>query len=228
MTRGVALSGGGIFCVASASPKGVYLGPGAVISHSNATGDHLHPGGGAISSVFCHVKLDGVSLEHNTASCRTSGGGGGGAVYLGINSKLETSKNCNFSNNRALSAGSGGAVLCDACHSVNLSNGTVFENNVADLHGGAVSLRSPGSKATLSSGSIFRGNTARKGEGGAVHVLDDTANDSMWNSTNGDRFEGNVASEGSGGAFFALGTKIHLEDRVSCSTIVLRGVVAGA
>ena len=109
--------------------------------------------------------------------------------------KLETSKNCNFS----IGSPDLGYSPGDACHSVP-SNGTVFENNVADLHGDAVSLRSPGSNAASARVPSSEETRREKGKAGLC-MFGGTANDSMWISAMGDRFEGNVASEGSGGAY---------------------------
>ena len=113
ITRGVARSGGGIFCMGSAFPnKGVHLGTGTIVSLSFANGDSRDEGGGGISTVLCDVRLNGASILLNNA---TSVGGGGGGVRLGTRSRLEVSVNSSFTGNMAL-AGSGGAVLCDECH----------------------------------------------------------------------------------------------------------------
>ena len=63
-------------------------------------------------------------------------------MRLGTRSRLEVSVNSSFTGNMAL-AGSGGAVLCDECHAVDLSDGTRFENNVLCDCGGAIGLLSP-------------------------------------------------------------------------------------
>ena len=63
-------------------------------------------------------------------------------------------------------------------------------NNRAHMHGGAVSLVDLNSKVVVSSRSVFRGNTAESGNGGAVHMLDLDAK-SEWKSSDGDRFEEN-------------------------------------
>ena len=67
--HGVARSGGGIFCMASAFPsRGVHLGLGTIVSHSFANGDNQDEGGGGISTILCDVRLHGASLLHNSAS----------------------------------------------------------------------------------------------------------------------------------------------------------------
>ena len=88
---------------------------------------------------------------------------------------------------------------------------------MAHRHGGAIGLLSPISVTARSSGSVFRGNKAETGDGGAVYVVHNGVVERSWNSTAGDRYERNAATEGSGGAFAALGAKIYLMDGASCA-----------
>ena len=95
---------------------------------------------------------------------------------------------------------------------------------MAGTHGGAVSLVNPMStRATGSSGNVFRCNSAENGDGGAVYVAHASATeggewriDALWNST-ADIFDGNIATAGSGGAIFAIGTKIAFGVGSNCS-----------
>merc|ERR1711871_581720 len=100
ITRGVARSGGGIFCMGSAFPnKGVHLGTGTIVSLSFANGDGQDEGGGGISTVLCDARLNGASILLNNAR---SADGGGGGVRLGARSSLEVSDNSSFTGNVAL------------------------------------------------------------------------------------------------------------------------------
>ena len=114
ITHGVARSGGGIFCMASAFPdSGVHLGLGTIISHSSANGDKQDEGGGGISTVLCDVRSPGALLLHNKAPLEAVEASAPGR---GRDCGTEDTR---FTGNVA-PVGSGGAVLCDKCHGMDL------------------------------------------------------------------------------------------------------------
>ena len=189
--------------------NGIHLGPGTCVNHSISQG----PGGsgGAIDVMMCTVTLGNATIAESTSG----GSGGGGALHLGPASMLVARSGTTFVANYAGSGGSGGAIACDRCHSIRLASGTSLLSNTADRSGGAISIVNPLDPTTTSSGSIFRDNTARTGDGGAVHVVHNGVDGASgyWNST-GDMFESNIAEQGSGGALAAEGTLVTLESGV--------------
>ena len=126
-----------------------------------------------------------------------------------------------FKGNHA--SGSGGALSCDHCVSILLNGSTLFEKNVAGVHGGAIRVLNPASKITRSLGSVFQSNTAKDGDGGAVYVVQasvaegsaDRTSRGEW--TSADKFDSNVAVEGSGGSIYAIGTLIVFKNGSVCS-----------
>ena len=120
ITRGVARSGGGIFCMGSAFPnKGVHLGTGTIVSLSFANGDSRDEGGGGISTVLCDVRLNGASIFSTRSIWRRWRGGGTGRGR-DLRSQSAVSQEiwlCRFRRSRSLRQ----------CHGVDLSDGTRFE-----------------------------------------------------------------------------------------------------
>ena len=182
--------------------RGVYLGAGTTVNRSVSDGS-----GGAIDATLCTIVLENTMFAENTAAA--GAGAHGGAVHLGVSSALVAKASTTFIGNAAVGSGaSGGAIACDRCQSVTLEDGTLLSSNVATLNGGAVSVVNSVSRLTLSSESLFRGNTAELGDGGAVYCADGNGK-GFWNST-GDTFESNIAERGSGGAIAAMGTRVRL------------------
>ena len=180
-------------------------------------------GGGAIYSALCDVTVKGSVIANNSAIR-----GNGGAVLTTSAGSLRVQGNTVFTSNSAFA--SGGAIACDECQIIRL-NGSTFENNVAGTHGGSVSLVNPMStRVKISSGSVFRSNTAEDGDGGAVYVAHSSVAEGgdvreaphCGNST--EYVFGRKSRDGRlGGAIFAIGTKIAFGVGSDRWVIELRG-----
>jgi CSLREA domain-containing protein len=162
----------------------LYIAPGASLSVSgitfrrgNGAGVPL-TGGGAVTVYSGTLSVDDCSFADNSLP------GGGGAMNVFLSTAIVTRSR--FDNNRG---GSGGAIISQGS-SLTIRN-TDFANNFATSGGGAVYLASgtgtvENSTFTANSGtaggalysvfsvniqsSIFSGNTARTGDGGAIVV----------------------------------------------------------
>ena len=110
----------------------------------------IKEGGGAVSTIFCDVKLDGASLVHNTAALGLMGVA---AAELCLRQwiRLEASQNAPLP---TTALGDLVVQSRDACESVNLSNGTRFVVTLRSLTA-APSAPQP-TNPTLSSSSMFR------------------------------------------------------------------------
>ena len=134
--------------------------------------------GGAIST-FGQLKLIGVWFADNTAKgadART-----GGALY--VENCVATIESCKFSGNKALSSSSsnknngvGGAISVYKGGSLDITD-TVFENNTADLYGGAICVNNryatADSTVTLDGNCEFTGNKVNSvsdGFGAALYL----------------------------------------------------------
>jgi predicted outer membrane repeat protein len=169
-------------------------------------------GGGAaafITGLGVALVLDQSALEDNVAES-----GDGGAILATMGAVVQVRNGTRFANNTAV-VGSGGAVACLACSTIELRGATRFEHNTAGRDGGALALVDAVSHTISSAGSLFRGNVAEHGDGGAVSLFDAEAQGN-WTSI-GDVFDKNSATLGSGGAIAAMGTRVSLTSATRCS-----------
>ncbi|MEO1174403.1 MAG: right-handed parallel beta-helix repeat-containing protein, partial [Myxococcota bacterium] len=126
------------------------------VTDSNFTLNRTQRRGGAVVG-YSVASVARCAFARNSATSRVSPTEGlGGAVYL-ANGTIESSV---FSGNRGQS---GGAVATEG--SIEVSD-CVFENNIADEEGGAVSRRVAVERST------FRNNTAEESGGAAVLTAD--------------------------------------------------------
>jgi predicted outer membrane repeat protein len=147
--------------------------------------------------------LVGTSIVNSTTQT-----GDGGAVLLLLDSTLRVDDMSTFESNTA-TVGSGGAISCQKCGSVEFKGGTELQSNIAGRSGGAVHLSSP-KTPVKSSGTHFLMNVAAE-NGGAIDSYD-----ANWTSL-GDHFESNVAVTGSGGAFASFVTAVHFDAATACA-----------
>jgi hypothetical protein len=193
--------------------NGVLLGSGARIADSMAT-----TAGGAISASLCDVSLQGADVLNNGAVVDAGG------VHLGMGASLVVQGGVIFRNNSAQS-GSGGALMCESCDTIDLrasqtrhngeASNRFLDNRAKRGSGGAMRIKDPAHTIT-SSGSFFEGNVADQ-DGGAVFmsVSASAGTLSAWTSFQ-DFFSRNVAMHGSGGALAAQGTKVNLNHGTTC------------
>lgn len=195
--------------------NGVFLGEGTLITASKATDDR---GGGAIHAVMSRVELSGAGITHSSAvelDPEGSSWGNGGAIALEIDALLTVAASENdvasfLTNNSA--GRNGGAIWCEQCLDIDLTDGTnITGNNAESGDGGAMYLWNMEGNLK-SSGSTFRKNKAH-GDGGAVWMLNKEYK--PWTSE-ADRFENNEATTGSGGAINALGVGVYFKMDTEC------------
>ncbi|RFF28313.1 MULTISPECIES: hypothetical protein [unclassified Wenzhouxiangella] len=121
-----------------------------------------------------HLLLDNTTLENGRVSAVESNPASGGAVYLGVDTRLETQGRTIFRDNRA--AIFGGAIACgEAGAHIELGSSSFRDNQARS--GGAIALTNGCEALRLYNGSgptyprhIFAGNTAAL-SGGAIFSL---------------------------------------------------------
>lgn len=140
------------------------------------------------------LTLSGMTLRRGYTNGTSTGSGYGGAIYTdgGLtigNSSTGTSGDVVFSSNASQSRGEfGGAIYADTDSSVSLT-GASFENNGADLYGGAIFDNS--NQLLTINKSDFSGNQATDDDGGAI-AGDGSAGMNVTDST----FTANVSPDG--------------------------------
>ena len=138
------------------------------------------------------IKFADVTFDGNKASTN------GGAIFNDANTNAELSGTVVFSGNEAGNAG-GAIFVADASSSMEIASGAVFKSNSAKL-GGAIYNK--GGEIAEISNTVFEGNIAEKGNGGAIFNGGTTAANITLDNV---QFIGNQAANGSGGAISTSG-----------------------
>ncbi len=155
--------------------------------------------GGAIFGSQADYNFTNLTLTNNIAGvatglCKKCGGEGGGMIIIGTSSVNPTSlimTNNVFTGNQARTGrilGGRGGALASSPNSVSITGGT-FNNNSADLDGGAFRLFTA---STISNATISN-NSAKQNAGGIWSDPLDNANNPLTNTFTNLTMKGNVA-----------------------------------
>jgi len=204
ITRGFALSGGGIFVSgatlsvdsatisgnsASDNGGGIFAESGSTVNLTDATtisSNNAFDNGGGIAALNSSVSLQGATISLNLA------GDGGAGIYAYASTVTGTS--ATISGNR--SSASGGGIYATSASTVNLQ-GTTISGNTANDRGGGIYANSA-SMVSLQDGTIT-GNTSGR-QGGGIFALIGTVD--LTSST----ASGNSADSSGGGIYVFGGT----------------------
>ena len=122
-------------------------------------------GGGAITAQLCSLKIKDSTFKHTHATGSAKDKTSGGALSLLIRTRC-TVDDSTFTMNYAAFAG--GAIVCDGCTSLEITNGN-FMGNKAGRGGALAALGVQGGQPVAVKSASFNNNVASVAGGGAIY-----------------------------------------------------------